>query len=425
MKKKLLISFMLGIFGIAEGYQLTGIEGYDENGKTRIVISTQEMPQYRAFVILNPPRLIIDLLNAEDLISKERIKNRSNALLSISSQQRLKEPVKIARVTIGLKQVFPYQLLSDKNNVIIELDTGLVRKEAPKKIEVKEEPIEIPKEGILPQLGKIEEAIKLKEEIKEEKGTEAFISMRFYETDILDVLRALSKKIERNIVAGPDVSGVVTIELNKVRYDQALDMILKPHNFAWVSEEGIIRVDTRENLLKTAVRTEVVPINYDKAEDMVKNVEPLLDPDAGGKIAVDKRTNSLIITTTSQNLDQIKGVIKSLDAPTPQVMIESKMVQVDLNEVKNLGIDWGFTHPSSAEDYTSAKVTLPSGPAQMNIGRLTGNTLLFFKLDNLITKKKAEVVASPKVTTSDNQKAIIKVGQQLPYGETTPSAEGG
>ncbi|MEW6680561.1 MAG: secretin N-terminal domain-containing protein, partial [bacterium] len=222
-----------------------------------------------------------------------------------------------------------------------------------------------------------------------------------------------------------DVSGVVTIELNNVRWDQALNMILKPNNFNWIEEEGIIRVDTKENLLKTAVKTEVIPINYDKAEDMSKNVEPLLDPDAGGKIIIDKRTNSLIITTTSKNLEEIKNVIKSLDSSTPQIMIESKMVTIDYNETQNLGIKWGFIHPSSAQDTTEGLVDLGDiSSTNLSIGRLSGNTNLFFQLQNLIKKEKAELIAAPKIATSDNQKAKIKVGGEAPYAETTPSSEG-
>jgi|GEM_PF-6420473 len=422
---KILLLLCIGFLGRGLGYQLTGIEGYDENGKTRIVISSNEVPQYRAFVILNPPRLIIDLLNADSL-SGEKIKNRSNAILSISSQQRLKEPVKIARVTVFLKSLFPYQLLSDKNSVIVELDTTLVQKEKIKE-EIKEEPSKIPEPGILPSLGKIEEAIKLPLKEKEEKKEEIPpISMRFYNTDILDVLRALSKKIDKNIVSGPNVSGVITIELKDVKWEQALDMILKPQGFAWVSEEGIIRVDTRENLVKTGVKTEVIPINYDKAEDMSKLVEPLLDPEAGGKIVVDKRTNSLIITTSAKNLEEIKVVIKSLDTSTPQVMIESKMVTIDYSEIQNLGIRWGFTHPSAEGDRTEGLVNLQPGLASTNllIGRLSGDTNLFLQLNNLITKKKAELICAPKIATSDNQKARIKVGGEAPYAETTPSAEG-
>ncbi len=416
MKKILTVAVFVGIFRVVEGYQLIGIEGYDENGKTRVVITSTEVPQYRAFVILNPARLIVDILNAEDSLSKDKIKNTSDAILSISSQQRLKEPVKIVRVTVGLKALFPYQLLSDKNSVIIEMDTA-VSKKGEIKIKEYEEPLKMPEPGILPPLGKLEEAIKLEEEKKEKKKEEALISMKCYEMDILDVLKLLSKKIRKDIVTGPNVSAIITIELNNVRWDQALDMILKPNNFAWVSEEGIIRVDIRENLLKTAIKTEVVSINYDTAENMAKIVEPLLDPDAGGKIIVDKRTNSLIITTTSKNLDEINCVVKSLDAPTPQVMIEAKMVQVNYNEVQGLGINWGFTHPSSTQDKTEGIVTLPTGPARLSIGRLLGNTNVFLTLDNLITQQKAEIVASPKIATSDNQIAKIKVGGQLPYGE--------
>ncbi len=425
MRKILVVAFLIGILGRGEGYQLLSIEAYDEATKTIIKIFLSDIPQYRAFTIPSPPRLVVDLLNGEDSLPKDKIKNTSSKVIGISSQQRLKEPVKIARVMIGLKALFPYQLLCDKNQVIIELETGaLPKKEPPEEVEEKILPPVLPKEAILPPFGAIDKAIELKEEKPVEKKEELPISMRCSNIDISDALRALSRKIGKNIVVGPDVSGIITIELSTVTYKQALNMILKPYNYEWVEEKGIIRVDTKEALIKTALTTEVAGISYDKAEDMAKLIEPLLDPDVGGRIVVDKRTNSLIITTTYDNLERIKQVIKDLDSPTPQVMIEAKMVQVNYNEVQTLGIEWGFMYPSKKGEKAEveAEVVLPGGPARFAIGRIFGNTNVFLNLNNLISQEKAEIIASPKIATSDNQKAKIRVGGQLPYGETTAVA---
>jgi type IV pilus assembly protein PilQ len=441
MKKICGVMIGVAIAKGAMGYQLMGIEAYDEEGRTVVVITSSDQPQYRVFTAEEPARLIVDFLNAEDSLAKKEIRNRSSVILKISSYQRLRRPVKIVRVVLGLSRLFPYQLLTDANQVILQIETGVVKKEPP---EIKEEPkIEPPpKRAILPPLGKIEEAIVPEEEVVEEIEKVGTLSMRFKEADLPDVLRAIAKKIEKNIVVGPDVTGVVNIELKDVSWKQALDMILKIQGYDWVEEDGVIRVDTRENLLRTALKTEVVYINYDKAESMATILSSLLDPEAGGKIITDQRTNSLIITTTPQNLEEMKKVIASLDTPTAQVMIESQLIQIQRSEVENLGIHWGI-----ADDITyrfdevtgnivpvdlreEGQTDLIAGEAgggygDLVFGRIFDANQLFFRIRSLISTRKAEVIASPKIATSDNQQAVIKIGGEVPYGETTPGAEGG
>ena len=431
--KKIILVMIFGLFGkCAFGYEISGIKAYDEGQKTFISILASEQPQYRVFTIDKPALLIIDLLNAEAKSAKA--KNESKAVLSMQVSQRMNEPIKISRVAIELSSIFPYQILTDSNKVILQIETGVRPVE---KIEEPKEEIltEIPSTA-LPPLGKMEEAIIPKELVVEKEQEVATISLKFKDVDIRDALSAIAKKIKKDIVIGDSIEGNVTIELNDLSWKKALDFILKMYNYEWAEEGNVIRVDTRENLIKTALCTEIVSISYDKADNMALLVTPLLDPDAGGKLTVDKRTNSLIINTTLSNLREIKEVIRRLDAPTPQVMIEVQMVGISEDPTRALGFQWGLANQTDygfggadieGGDLKAAEVGLGISGAknQLTIGHIIDTKRLFFAISDLVTKEKANIIASPRIATSDNQPAKINIGDSIPYMEQVPSGGDG
>jgi type IV pilus assembly protein PilQ len=102
------------------------------------------------------------------------------------------------------------------------------------------------------------------------------------------------------------------------------------------------------------VSTEIFVINYAKASEIQPTMASLVDAAAGGKIVIDTRTNSLVITERPSRMKRIRPVIDQLDRPTDQVMIESKFVEISNNDVKNIGVNW-----SSLSGYTSRR---PPGP---------------------------------------------------------------
>jgi type IV pilus assembly protein PilQ len=432
--KKIVWVIIFGLFGMdVFGYQISEVRAYDDQQKTFISILAGEQPQYRVFTIDKPALLIIDLLNADSKSSK--VKNESKAVNSMQVFQRMSEPTKIVRVSIGLNRVFPYQILTDSKRVILQIETGVRQVE---KIEEPEEEIltEIPS-TTLPPLGKIEEAIIPKELIVEKEQEVATISVKFKDVDLCDAVSAIAKKIKKDIVIGAAVEGNVTIELNDLSWKKAFDIITKMYNYEWVEEGNVIRVDTRENLIKTALTIEIVSVSYDKVENMALLVTPLLDPDAGGKLTVDKRTNSLIINTTLSNLKGIKEVIKRLDTPTPQVMIEVQMIGISEDPQRALGFQWGLANQTDysfggydqnkKENTKTLEVGLgvPGGQNKLTIGHIMDTKRLFFAISDLVTKEKANIIASPRIATSDNQPARITIGDSIPYMEEVPGGDGG
>ncbi len=166
------------------------------------------------------------------------------------------------------------------------------------------------------------------------------ITVDFKDADIQNVLRILAFKSGVNIVAGKDVTGTVTIRLVDVPWEKALDVILKTYGYAYDRQENVIRVATVTNLNQEELSTEVFVLNYSKAADVEKSVNEMLSE--RGKVRSDNRSNTLIVTDMPTSLQNIRSVISRLDAATPQVLIEAKVVEITLGTTDKLGIDWNI-----------------------------------------------------------------------------------
>ncbi len=166
------------------------------------------------------------------------------------------------------------------------------------------------------------------------------ISLDFQNADINDILRLIAEVSGFNIIAGGDVQGTVTTRMVDVPWDQALDVILKINGLAQEREGNIIRVapiarfiNERQESLRARQTdtqaeptvTQLVPINYADATELKSSLEKLLS--ARGSIFIDGRTNTMIVTDTKRNLDDVLALVQTLDRQTPQVMIEARIVE--------------------------------------------------------------------------------------------------
>lgn len=178
---------------------------------------------------------------------------------------------------------------------------------------------------------------------------EGNVSLDFREADIKNVFKILAFKSGVNIVASPDVTGTVSIQLNDVPWQQALDVILQTYGYAYERKGNVIVVTTVENLKKRRedslllaeqepIETRTFTLNFGKAADIIASIEKMKSE--RGSINFDERTNTLIITDTSRQLDLVAEVINTLDRTTPQVLIEAKIVETTFVDTENLGIDW-------------------------------------------------------------------------------------
>jgi len=284
------------------------------------------------------------------------------------------------------------------------------------------------------------------------------ISMSLKNADIKDVLRSFSGITGLNVVVHPGVNGSVTVELDGVPWDQALDLILKINKLDYVLEGNIMRIAKTSDLENEAkararlarARAEELPldtvirsVSYASAGSIAR----LLTTSSGGNarsarsrgrsilsarggVTVDQRTNKLIIKELPGNMDTVLAIIDALDTAEPQVLIEARIVETTKSFTRTLGIQWDFGAVADDQFGNTTGLQFPHrAQADGGVNLLTGgnNALLDVSLGNILdtfnldlSLQAAEneglvsILSAPKITTLNNQRASIQSGLQIP-----------
>jgi type IV pilus assembly protein PilQ len=171
-------------------------------------------------------------------------------------------------------------------------------------------------------------------------ATHDTLSVDFPELEIREILRNVAELFDLNIVIPEALQGKASVKLHDVTWRQIFQVVLNPVGYTFVEDGNIIKIVSNESLTQEPVSTEIFVINYAKASDIQPTLASLVDSGAGGKIVIDGRTNSLVITERPSRMKRIRPVIEQLDRPTDQVMIESKFVEIANNDVRNIGVNW-------------------------------------------------------------------------------------
>jgi type IV pilus assembly protein PilQ len=293
------------------------------------------------------------------------------------------------------------------------------------------------------------------------------ITLRMHDTDLRVLLRALVRAVDQNIILNDSVQGVVSLNVSKAPWDEVFTGLLNTHGLAYEWEGDIIRVvspeDTSQRLknleavslikqkkraieLSEPLLTQVIPIDYADAAKLKDNLVNFLSESEPGKpigsVLVDEGTNALIVKAMRSDLKQILTLIEKLDRPTPQILIEARIVEATRETARNLGIQWGglaeegvWVYPGSNStgvvgqpfseegiDPTSGwAVNFPAaltGGAGMTLGMAVeevGSHLLAVQLSALQQEGKLNILSSPSITTLDNQSAVIESGDEVPF----------
>jgi type II secretory pathway component GspD/PulD (secretin) len=174
---------------------------------------------------------------------------------------------------------------------------------------------------------------------KDAEGNET-LSVDFPDEEIRNILRNVAELFDLNLVIPDSLQGKTSVKLHDVTWHQIFQVVLSPVGYTYIEDGNIIKIVSNESLTQEPVSTEIFVINYAKAADIMPTLASLVDAAAGGKIVIDARTNSLVITERPSRMKRIRPVIDQLDRPTDQVMIESKFVEISNNDIKNIGINW-------------------------------------------------------------------------------------
>jgi type IV pilus assembly protein PilQ len=291
------------------------------------------------------------------------------------------------------------------------------------------------------------------------------LSLNFQNIDVRSVLQVIADFTGLNIITSDTVTGNLTLRLKDVPWDQALDIIMSSKGLAQRKTGNVIIVApseelaAKEKLLLEAnqqiedlepMRTEVFTLKYQKA-DAFKTLlsdEKQKILSKRGSAVVDIRTNTLFVQDTPRHLEEVQRIMNRIDVPVKQVMIESRLVLADERFGRSLGARFGIqkaNNVTSDTPYaTSGTITGAQGVAlggaanqDLNVNlpvsnsfgnfafslfRLPAGFLLNLELSALETDKRGKVVSSPRVTTANQQKALIEQGTQIPYITPASSA---
>ena len=304
------------------------------------------------------------------------------------------------------------------------------------------------------------ERVSVAKEAKKYNGRS--LSLNFQNISVRTVLQIIADYNNFNLVTSDTVEGEITLRLDDVPWDQALDLILQTKGLDKRIEGNILMVAPSEELairesndLKNRqevkelapLYSEYLQINYAKAvdiADLLKTTDSTL-LSSRGSVAVDERTNTLLVKDTAEILENVHRLIDVLDIPIKQVLIEARMVTVKDDVSEDLGIRWGITDQqgtkgtsgtiNGATDIANGiipsvndrlNVNLPAAASSatsiaFHVAKLADGTVLDLELSALEQENKGEIIASPRITTSNQKSAYIEQGVEIPYVESASS----
>ena len=290
------------------------------------------------------------------------------------------------------------------------------------------------------------------------------LSLMFQDIEVRAVLQIIAQHTGLNLVASDTVRGNLTLRLQNVPWDQALDIILKTKGLDKRIDGNVMLVAPAQEIAArekaeleasqqvaelAPLRTELIQVNYAKASEvatLLKAQENSLLSDRGS-VTVDERTNSLLVKDTSDKLAEVRDLVSELDIPVRQVQIESRIVTASSGWTEEIGVQWGATKIRSEATISgslpasndlnaqigdgeanlsdtlnvSLPVANPAGSFGISYANLSKGLLLDLELSALENENRGEVIASPRVITANQKEASIEAGEEIPFQNATSS----
>lgn len=313
------------------------------------------------------------------------------------------------------------------------------------------------------------------------------VTLNFQEIQVRSVLQLIADVSDLNIVVSDSVSGALTLRLTNVPWDQALDIILETRNLdmrrsgnvIWIApaneiaqrEQQILRARAERQSLEP-LRTAMISVSYADAGELATLIRAAsADAEQGllssrGSVTVDQRTNTLLISDTIEQIDEIRSLVAELDRPVRQVLIESRIVIARHDFNHELGVRFGVTaaredsranllatsgsstgldlinrqaianrratqggsslpvDPPSLNDRLNVNLPVANPAGRLGFSVLAADYLLDLELSALEAEGQGEVISTPRVITANQAQATIKQGVQIPYQEATQAGAG-
>jgi type IV pilus assembly protein PilQ len=324
------------------------------------------------------------------------------------------------------------------------------------------------------------------------------LTLKFQDIEVRPLLQLLADFTNNNIVVSDSVQGRISLRLDNVPWDQALDLILttkglamrKNGNVMFIAPTAEIAAQEkaqldliRQNETLAPLVSDIIQINYARAQDIAKLLKPTATTGGAvsalggapassqsngflsprGTITVDDRTNTLLVNDIPDSLERMRALVKKLDSPIKQVLIETRIVIATDNFSRELGVKWGITGVNTGSNGTTVysgnntatnqmlsnivggnvpgniiggpapgfsavqanrynvnlPVTNPMGTLGLSI--LGSNVLVDMEISAMQAEGQGEIISSPRVLTANGQAAYIKQGKEIPYQEASSS----
>lgn len=269
------------------------------------------------------------------------------------------------------------------------------------------------------------------------------LSLNFQDVEVRSVLQALADYAGVNLVASDAVQGSVTLRLEDVPWDQALDLVLRSKGLARRQEGNVLlvapaaefaaqsanaRVGQALDAQVQPLRRELLPIHHAKAAELAELLLASLADDGiltgRGSLSVDERTNTLVAYQPADRLAELRQLVAQLDVPVRQVTIEARIVEANVDYEKSLGVRWGgplYVETPRPGKELFVDLGVERVGSSIGLGLLRGGVLLDLELSAMEKSGNGEIISQPKVVTADKETARILKGTEVPYQETSKS----
>ena len=483
----------------------------EANGRTRLVVNVDSLMPYTTKVDGN--NITVTLGNQPGAAAAQTVQARAGSGQGTTAVERTIRTIDFRRGADGTGRVIvqltdprtPVNVRQEGNQIVVDFAGTLMPKNLMRRYDVMDfaTPVQtvdalrvegssrlvISAQGDFEQLAyqsdnqyTIEIKPSLKRTNAEEKKeyTGERLTLNFQDIDVRSVLQLLADTSGQNIVVSDSVTGNLTLRLQNVPWDQALDIVLRTKGLDKRRQDNVIIIGPTAELASrekaelaarkevqelSPTRTEFMQVNYAKVTDLQKLIkstnakDSMLSP--RGSLSVDERTNTLLVQDTADKLADIRRLVQTLDVPVKQVLIEARIVIVSDTFERDLGARLGVTGfttngPGSLISVSGTNVgtdtmtqsvlpsatgTPPTGNVQLpalanryqvnlpaanvngsiGLSLLSGKHLLDLELSAAQNEGKSETISSPRVITANQKQASIMQGVEIPYQESASS----
>jgi type IV pilus assembly protein PilQ len=266
------------------------------------------------------------------------------------------------------------------------------------------------------------------------------LSMNVRNANLPEAIRLMAKSLNINVMLSPAILGSTTIQLNEAYSQSAFELLLTSHDLAKLRMGNVWYIAPREELIKRKenekkwmmVQEETAPLlsrnfqlQYAKAETIAQLLQ---DTHASllskrGNVRVDVRTNLVYVEDIAERLENIRQLITRTDVPVKQVVIEAKLISIDSDHERDLGIQFDVKNKSKSASSSNDGQLAPAkkGKYSIAVATLPDGSLLDIKLAALEEAGHAELISNPSLFTASQQSASIEAGEEVPYQEVSES----